>query len=114
MKPGDKVICVNDHIDPDKLEEIKHDFEIWVTRDKEYTIRELLDNNGIVPGVLLEEIHNFPKFFKLINRYQEPAFATWRFRKLNYNTATESAFSEEDVAETNEIPAEKSSMFLSY
>lgn len=89
MKPGDKVICVNAMIEPEKTEEIKRDFEIWVTKDKEYTIREILDNNGIVPGILLEEIHNFPKFFKLINRYQEPAFAQWRFRKLNYATTEE-------------------------
>lgn len=88
MKPGDKVICINAVIDPEKSAEIRNDFEIWITKDKEYTIREILDNNGIVTGVLLDEIHNFPKYFKLINRYQEPAFAQWRFRKLNY-AATE-------------------------
>ena len=87
MRPGDKVICINATIDPEKSEEIRRDFEIWVTKDQEYTIREILDNNGIVTGVLLDEIHNFPKFFKLINRFQEPAFAQWRFRKLNYATA---------------------------
>ncbi|WP_121810873.1 hypothetical protein [Mucilaginibacter kameinonensis] len=86
MKPGDKVICINDKIDPEKMAEIRQDFEIWITKDKEYTIREILDNNGIVTGLLLEEVHNFPKFFKLINRFQEPAFAQWRFRKLNYAT----------------------------
>ena len=63
MKPGDKVICVDASIDAEKAEEIRRDFEIWVTKDKEYTIREILDNNGIVPGLLLEDIHNFPKYF---------------------------------------------------
>lgn len=71
------------------------DFEIWITRDKEYTIREILDNNGIVTGLLLEEVHNFPKFFKLINRFQEPAFAQWRFRKLNYASPEAEAVSED-------------------
>jgi hypothetical protein len=99
MKPGDKVICVDASIDPEKAEEIKRDFEIWITKDKEYTIREILDNEGIVPGVLLEEVHNFPKYFKLIGRFQEPAFAIWRFRKLNYATATEVEEQEAELAE---------------
>ncbi|MEB0262639.1 MULTISPECIES: hypothetical protein [unclassified Mucilaginibacter] len=94
MKVGDKVICVNDKIDADKSTEIRRDFEIWITKDKEYTIREILDNNNIVTGVLLDEVHNFPKFFTLINRYQEPAFAIWRFRKLNYAAAPAEAVSE--------------------
>ncbi|MET3980910.1 hypothetical protein ABIB62_004047 [Mucilaginibacter sp. UYP25] len=98
MKVGDKVICINDKIDPEKNEEIRRDFEIWITRDKEYTIREILDNNNIVTGVLLDEVHNFPKFFNLINRFQEPAFAIWRFRKLNY--ATKPA---EEVSEVEEL-----------
>jgi hypothetical protein len=104
MKPGDKVICIDARIDPEKSEEIRRDFEIWVTKDKEYTIREILENNDIVPGVLLDEIHNFPKFFKLINRMQEPAFAIWRFRKLNYATATEEEVNEKELVEV-EKPA---------
>ena len=62
--------------------EIKKAFLIWVKKDQEYTIREVLNNDGIVTGFLLEEIHNFPCYFHLIKRNQEPAFATWRFRKI--------------------------------
>lgn len=101
MKPGDKVLCVDDRIDPEKAEEIKRDFEIWVVRDKEYTVREILENDGIVPGILLEEIHNFKKFFKLLNRYQEPAFATWRFRKLASSTTEEELTMLEDLVRAN-------------
>jgi hypothetical protein len=107
MQTGDKVICINASIEPEKSEEIRRDFEIWVTKDKEYTIREILDNNGIVPGVLLDEIHNFPKFFKLINRMQEPAFAIWRFRKLNYAASSEEEVHEEDLVEVEKPGIEK-------
>lgn len=78
---GDKVRCINDTIDGDKIFEILRDFKIWVVKDREYTIRDILHNDDIVAGILLEEVHNTPKFFSLINRYQEPAFATWRFVK---------------------------------
>lgn len=102
MKPGDKVICIDDKIDPEKNVEIRRDFEIWITKGKEYTVREILDNNGIVPGILLDEVHNFPKFFKLINRFQEPAFAIWRFRKLNYNATPAEAIAEaEELVEVD-------------
>jgi len=99
MKPGDKVICIDARIDPEKAEEIKRDFEIWITKDKEYTIREILENEGIVPGVLLEEVHNFPKYFKLLGRFQEPAFALWRFRKLNYATGEQEEEREAELVE---------------
>lgn len=99
MKPGDKVICINATIDPDKAEEISKDFEIWITKDKEYTIREILDNNGIVPGILLDEVYNLPKYFKLLGRNQEPAFAIWRFRKLNYASQTEAVEEEQELVE---------------
>lgn len=54
MKIGSKVICINDTIDADKIEEIKNDFENWIKKDTVYTIRAILDNDGIVTGVLLE------------------------------------------------------------
>lgn len=93
------MICIDATIDPEKAEEIAKDFEIWITRDKEYTVREILDNNGIVPGILLDEVYNLPKYFKLLGRFQEPAFATWRFRKLNYATKTEAVEAGQELVE---------------
>jgi hypothetical protein len=86
---GDKVVCVNDSVDLDKMEEIKNDVPNWVQKDIEYTVRGFNENDGIVVGVLLEEIKNPIKYFKLINRFQEPAFAEWRFRKLERKTRSE-------------------------
>lgn len=102
MDVGDKVICINDSIDLDKMEEIKKDFLMWVKKDNEYTIREFLDNDGIVTGVLLEEIRNFPVYFKLLGRAQEPAFATWRFRKIERSTSYNSISEEQIIEETLE------------
>lgn len=78
---GDTVYCVDDSIKPEALIELSNDMPNWVTKDKKYTVRGFNDNDGIVVGVLLEEIHNPPKYFKLVNRIQEPAFASWRFKK---------------------------------
>jgi hypothetical protein len=111
MKPGDKVICIDARIDPEKAEEIRRDFEIWITKDKEYTIREILDNDGIVPGVLLEEVHNFPKYFKLLNRFQEPAFALWRFRKLSYATSQQEEEQEAELVEVGKPGIEQPNSF---
>lgn len=99
MRQGDKVVCIDARIDAGKSAEISKDFEIWITKDKEYTVREILENNGIVPGLLLDEVHNLPKYFKLLNRFQEPAFATWRFRKLNYATRAEETDEELELTE---------------
>src|SRR5690606_7501748 len=101
MNPGDKVICIDDSIDPAKSAEIAQDFEMWVKKDVEYTIRELLDNDGIVTGILLEEIYNIPKYFHLLGRTQEPAFAAWRFRKI----AKMVSFSESKIEETIKMAA---------
>ncbi len=78
-----RVICINDTIEPEKLADIKKDFQQWVKQGKIYHVREFLDNDDIVDAYLLEEVRNRPVYFRLINRVQEPAFATWRFRELS-------------------------------
>lgn len=94
---GDTVKCIDASIQPHMKFEIEKDFEIWLRQDSEYTIRGFQENDGIVVGVLLEEIYNFPKYFKLLSRSQEPAFATFRFRKQ------ETATKKEEVTNVAEI-----------
>jgi hypothetical protein len=79
---GDRVVCVDDVMQPHTVEELKKNVPNWVKKDEEYTIRAVLDNRGIVTSVLLEEIDNPPLYFDKIGGFQEPAFAEWRFRKL--------------------------------
>lgn len=80
FKIGDKVICVNDIKQEHTILELSKDMPNWVKLNEQYTIRDILDNDFVV-GVLLEEIRNPIKYFRLLNKTQEPAFATWRFKK---------------------------------
>ena len=96
---GERVMCVDSSKAPHTVEELNADVPNWVIKGDRYTIRGFNENDGIVVGVLLEELVNPVKFFKLVNRVQEPAFAQWRFRKL---TPSES-FEEE---ETDEVESE--------
>jgi hypothetical protein len=82
---GDSVICIDDFMQPHTVEELKKNVPNWVKKDSKYTIRAILNNRGIVTGVLLEEIDNPILYFEKIGGFQEPAFAEWRFRKLKPN-----------------------------
>jgi len=82
FKVGDKIQCIDDSIQGHTLLELSKDMPNWITKGTEYTIREINDNKGIVLGILLEEVSNPVKYFKLVGRFQEPAFAQWRFRKI--------------------------------
>ena len=79
---GDTVICINDSIPAEKKEKIEEDYLHWVKKDKEYTIRDIQNNDGIVVGVLLEECYNYPLFIPLLGRMAEPMFRLDRFRKI--------------------------------
>jgi hypothetical protein len=91
---GDKVVCIDDSIRPEAVEEIKRTVPNWVKKDQEYTIRGINTNGGIATGVLLEEIDNPIIFITLICKFQEPAFAEWRFRKLKPNESMVEVVSE--------------------
>lgn len=105
FKVGDKVICIDDSIRPNTAEEIKKDFVSWVKKDEEYTIRAIDDNKGIVTGVLLEEVVNPMLYFRLVDEVKEPMFASWRFRKLKYNTreATEEEYESQLIDILNDM-----------
>jgi hypothetical protein len=80
--PGQKVVCTDDTVSQDKLAERARNFRNWVVKDKEYTVREVLDNDNIAPALLLEELRNPVYYQPLIKKYQEAAFGAWRFAPL--------------------------------
>jgi hypothetical protein len=91
---GDRVVCVDASMQPHTVEELKTNVPNWVKKDQEYTIRAIHNNRGIVTGVLLEEIDNPIIYFDKIGKFQEPAFAEWRFRKLKPNESMVEVVSE--------------------
>jgi len=86
LEVGDKVRCVND-VRP--VGENPAIVPNWIKEGEEYTIREFFNNDDIVVGVLLEEVRNPRVPIALIDRWQEPAFATWRFEKTQSAERTE-------------------------
>jgi len=78
---GDKVVCIDSSMQLHTVEELRRDVPNWVKQGQQYTIRDIVDSDFVV-GVRLEEITNPMRHFKLIGKYMEPAFATFRFRKL--------------------------------
>lgn len=83
MKPGSKVICIDDSINPNiDMEIFKREFPNWVKKGEHYTIREIDDNDGLVTSVTLEELRNPILFFTTINRAKEASFKIDRFREL--------------------------------
>lgn len=93
-----KVICIDDLIKPEALMSVAAMYKQWVKKGQIYTIREILDNDGIVEGVLLEEIHNDPVYIHLLGREQEPAFGMFRFAQVEDDKVMEL---EEELVEIN-------------
>lgn len=87
---GERVVCIDDSKQPHTVEELNKDVPNWVRKGQKYTIRAIHDWDFVV-GILLEEIKNDYKYFKVVDKFAEPAFASWRFRKL------EPAEMEEDI-----------------
>jgi|TARA_R110000851_G_scaffold36063_1_gene94390 hypothetical protein len=97
---GDKVKCIDASIPADKVEYVSEVYLNWVKRDIEYTVRDILGNDDIVPGMLLEELYNYPIPIPLINRVQEPMFKLTRFVKTE---SAEIVLEKEEIEETINI-----------
>ena len=82
MEVGDRVICVDASKLPHTCDELSVDIPNWVVEGRQYTIREIREHDFGAVGVLLEEIRNEAKYFRLIDRVIEPMFKSSRFRKL--------------------------------
>ena len=83
MRIGSKVVCIDDSLKEGlNMEEFHRDFNQWVKKGEEYTIRSIDDNDGLVVSVLLEEIKNPIRFFKTIGRFKESSFKIDRFREI--------------------------------
>ena len=83
MKVGSTVKCVDDSIKPGKLGFVGYAYPNWIKAGKLYTVREILPNDDIVPGIVLDEVVNPPLYVHILGREQEPAFRMSRFRELD-------------------------------
>jgi hypothetical protein len=97
---GDEVLCVDSSIKPELRASIMKDYPVWIKEGDKYIIRDILRNDDIVVGILLEGRKNPPLWIPLIKRMQEPAFATWRFVKERtaYQIREEEKEKENDLA----------------
>jgi hypothetical protein len=107
---GEVVICVDDSILAGKEAFVAKIFPNWVKKDERYTIRAFVDNQGIVTGVLLEELENPDCYIHLVDAMQEPAFRTDRFRKRQPDEKLESEEADEAVGELLELLEYESSI----
>jgi hypothetical protein len=86
--------CIDDSIKADQIEFVCMVYPQWVKKGEQYTVRQVLENDGIVTGVLLNEVRNEPIYQQLLGRYQEPAFRMSRFVE---EEVIESVYSSEEI-----------------
>jgi hypothetical protein len=79
-----KVKCVDDTINPDFIMETVKYYPQWVKKGEIYTVYDVLENDGIVTGYLLEELQNEMVYQPLLGREQEAAFRADRFEVVSY------------------------------
>lgn len=100
---GEEIICIDDSVKIEKFISAINIFQNWIQKDKSYIVRDILYNDDIVTGILLKGVHNKPIFIELLNRVQEPAFATWRFRKREIADIDESFEENEMLKRKTEV-----------
>jgi len=82
VRVGEVVVCVDSSKLPHTCDELSVDIPNWVVEGRQYTIREIREHDFGAVGILLEEVANTPKYFRLIDKVIEPMFKISRFRKL--------------------------------
>ena len=85
-----KVRCIDDTINPEFIMETVKYFPQWVKKGEIYTVWDVLENDGIVTGYLLEELQNEMVYQPLLGREQESAFRATRFEVVSYEEEEES------------------------
>ena len=90
-----KVKCIDDSIKPEFIMETVKYFKSWIQKGEIYTVFDIVENQGIVTGYILEELENEPVYQKLLGKEQEPAFRTDRFEVVSYEEEEEEEESEE-------------------
>lgn len=81
MEVGSRVVCVDSSKSPHTVEELNVDVPNWVRDGQMYTVRQIVEHDFGAVGVLLEEIRNPIRYFKIVDMAMEPMFAVWRFRE---------------------------------
>jgi len=94
-----KVKCINDTINPEFIMETVKYYPNWVKKDEIYTVYDVLNNDNIVDGYLLEELQNEMVYQPLLGRSQEAAFSAARFEVISYEEEESEEF--EHVFEYN-------------
>jgi len=93
---GEKILCVDDSLQPHTIEELRQDVPNFVKKGQQYTVRGFSDSDFVV-GVLLEEIRNPLKYFRLVGGVREPSFALWRFEKIKTEEILEEKLAEVEI-----------------
>lgn len=78
---GNRVICKNSSKLPHTIQELEVGCPNWVKKGEKYTIRGFNENNGIVLGILLEEVVNPIRYFRLIGKSQKGVLELIDLRK---------------------------------